>query len=71
MLAEYRGQVFSDEYYFISSMQTEIGVSGAPLILKGDKNLQIIGLHAIKTKDFVAAIKLRMEIFEEIENNFI
>ena len=72
-MIEYRGQVFSDKYYFISSMPTENGVSGAPLIMKDDKNAQVIGLHAKKIKGFLrnnAAIKLREEMFEEITNNF-
>ena len=72
-MIEYRGQVFSDKYYFISSMPTEKGVSGAPLIMKDDKNAQVIGLHAKKIKGFEgknAAIKLREEMFEEITNNF-
>ena len=72
-MVEYRGQVFSDKYYFISTMPTEKGVSGSPLILKDDKNAQVIGLHAKKIYGFVrniAAIKLREEMFEEITNNF-
>ena len=71
-MIEYSGQVFSDKYYFITKMPTKIGVSGSPLIMKDDKNAQIIGLHAISIKDFVdnhAAIKLREEIFEEISSN--
>ena len=60
----------SDKYYFISRMQTERGVSGAPLIMKDDKNLQIIGLHTMKINGLVAEIKLRREMFEEIRNNF-
>ena len=71
-MVEYRGQVFSDKYYFISTMPTEKGVSGSPLILKDDKNAQVIGLQAISINDFVdnhAAIKLREEMFEEITNN--
>ncbi len=51
-------------------MKTEIGVSGAPLIIKSDKNQQIIGLRTMKTKDFVTTIKLRREMFKEIEKNF-
>ena len=72
-MVEYRGQVFSDKYYFISTMPTEKGVSGSPLILKDDKNAQVIGLHAKKIYGFVrniAAIKLREEMFEEITSNF-
>ena len=72
-MVEYRGQVFSDKYYFISTMPTEKGVSGSPLIRKGDKNAQVIGLHAKKIKGFErnnAAIKLREEMFEEITSNF-
>ncbi len=51
-------------------MQTERGVSGAPLIMKDDKNVQIIGIHAMKRNGLVGEIKLRMEMFEEIKNNF-
>jgi hypothetical protein len=73
MLVEYRGQIFADKYYFISSMPTEKGVSGAPLIMKDDQNLLIIGLHARKITEFLekkAEIKLRREMLEEIRNNF-
>ena len=72
-LVEYGGQVFLDKYYFINKMRTKIGVSGSPLIMKDDKNAQVIGLHAKSINDFVdnrAAIKLREEMFEEITNNF-
>ena len=54
-------------------MPTKIGVSGSPLIMKDDKNAQVIGLHAMSINEFKdnrAAIKLREEIFEEIGNNF-
>ena len=54
-------------------MPTEVGVAGAPLIMKDNKNAQVIGLHAKKIYGFVrniAAIKLREEMFEEITSNF-
>ena len=72
-LVEFGGQIFSDKYYFITKMRTKVGVSGGPLIMKGDKNEQVIGLHAMSLNEFVdnrAAIKLREEMFEEITNNF-
>ena len=71
---EYKGQSFSDKYYFITSMPTDKGVSGSPLIRKDESNFQIIGLHARKIKAFGgnlhAALKLRDEIFEEIKGKF-
>ena len=71
---EYRGQSFSDKYYFITSMPTYPGVSGSPLIRKDEANFQIIGLHAKKIMafggNFHAALKLRDEIFEEITSKF-
>jgi hypothetical protein len=73
VLVEYRAQIFSDKYYFISRMPTEKGISGAPLIVKDDKNLQIVGLHGKKITGFVgnnAAIKLRREMFEELRKSF-
>ena len=73
-MVEYRGQSFSDKYYFITSMPTDKGVSGSPLIRKDESNFQIIGLHARKIKAFGgnlhAALKLRDEIFEEINGKF-
>ena len=73
-MVEYRGQSFSDKYYFITSMPTSPGVSGSPLIRKDDPNFQIIGLHAKKLRAFAgnfhAALKLREEMFEEIKDKF-
>ena len=71
---EYRGQSFSDKYYFITSMPTDKGVAGSPLIRKDDANFQIIGLHAKKIRAFGgrfhAVLKLRDEMFEEIKDKF-
>ena len=71
---EYRGESFSDKYYFITSMPTDNGVSGSPLIRKDEPNFQIIGLHAKKIRafagNFKAALKLRDEMFEQIEDKF-
>ena len=73
-MVEYKGQSFSDKYYFITSMPTSPGVSGSPLIRKDEANFQIIGLHAKKIMafggSFHAVLKLRDEIFEEIKGKF-
>ena len=73
-MVEYKGQSFSDKYYFITSMPTDKGVSGSPLIRKDEANFQIIGLHAKKIMafggNFHAVLKLRDEIFEEITEKF-
>ena len=71
---EYRGESFSDKYYFITSMPTNSGVSGSALTRKDDPNFQIIGLHAKKIRvfagNFNAVLKLRDEMFEQIEDKF-
>jgi hypothetical protein len=51
-------------------MPSEKGVSGGPLIRENDKNIQVIGLYGTKTKGYATAIKLRKEMFEDIEKNF-
>ena len=74
-MVEYRGQALSDKYYFITNMPADKGVSGGPLIMEKDQNLQIIGLHAKKLSaylgNFHGVLKLREEMFEEIKDKLV
>ena len=66
-LVEYRGQVVSGKYFFLSSMPIEEGVNGAPLVLKDNQGFQIIGLHTQSIRgsavNFSVARKLNGKTF--------
>jgi len=62
-----------DKYYFIFEIPVTKGVSGSPVFRGDDKDFKIVGVHSKNIEklisSFHASLKLRTEIFEDIQKN--